>query len=280
MFQRKNISLFSIGLTLTFQVLSAQIAKAQTSAPLVNPPNDTNFNAADQAKKSSGSDMNGLIQSLMGAALMMPPCMATPPCQACCVMAAQALAQAPASGASAAGATGAGQNMSVSGQPTTVARGPLPGGTDAQVAEFKKLSSQLAKTGVKVENGRITLPSGKSLALNTNLSSESAVKSAGFSAGEGQLVKDLLKDIATKPGQAISALNGDTSDSGIPGGSASSGDSGNSKYGAPAKPKTPASLAGLAKSLGDDRIGVSADDIFGMISRRYKTEDTVNQFLK
>lgn len=43
-----------------------------------------------------------------------------------------------------------------------------------------------------------------------------------------------------------------------------------------AKPK----LSGLTKKLGDDTIGVSGDDIFEMITRRYKARDEANEFLK
>lgn len=41
-----------------------------------------------------------------------------------------------------------------------------------------------------------------------------------------------------------------------------------------------AKVSGLTKKLGDDTIGVSGDDIFEMITRRYKARDQENQFLK
>lgn len=46
------------------------------------------------------------------------------------------------------------------------------------------------------------------------------------------------------------------------------------------KKRAAAKVSGLTRKLGDDTIGVSGDNIFEMITRRYKARDQVNNFLK
>lgn len=46
------------------------------------------------------------------------------------------------------------------------------------------------------------------------------------------------------------------------------------------KKRAPAKVSGLTRKLGDDTIGVSGDNIFEMVTRRYKARDQVNNFLK
>ncbi len=46
------------------------------------------------------------------------------------------------------------------------------------------------------------------------------------------------------------------------------------------KNRPKAKISGLTRKLGDDTIGVAGDDIFEMVTRRYKARDSVNQFLK
>lgn len=46
------------------------------------------------------------------------------------------------------------------------------------------------------------------------------------------------------------------------------------------KKRAAAKVSGLTRKLGDDTIGVSGDNIFEMVTRRYKARDQVNNFLK
>jgi hypothetical protein len=39
-------------------------------------------------------------------------------------------------------------------------------------------------------------------------------------------------------------------------------------------------LSGLSKRVGDDQIGVAADNIWEMVTRRYRDRDAQNNFIK
>lgn len=242
-------------------------------------------NAAESAKNSSGKDMAGVIASIIGAATMAPPCMATPPCTACCVMMAQALAQIPASSGSSSGANQAGNAMSVQtssqGSVAMPSGQALPPGLSPEIVDqYNKTTQQVEDSGISINGDKVTMPNGKSYSVNSD-TSPSGLASMGFPKSEIDQASKLISKINDEAGKIGIPAAGEGAGSGGSGTVASGSSSPSrqpSSYGKKYKRSSP-SLAGLAKKIGDDRVGVSADNIFKMITRRYKTEDSTRKFM-
>lgn len=157
--------------------------------------------------------------------------------------------------------------------------------------DFVSASKVAAASGVSVsaDGSSVTLPNGKKVASSA-FSSADSMKDAGFSGSDISNVQDFLKNEAPKAIAAAHAKIGSlTNDVGGGGGSASSagagsgggyGDGGMSKIGKGAGAKKDAGVSGMSKKLGGDNIGVSGDDIFEMITRRYQARDKADTFLK
>ena len=240
--------------------------------------------AAQEGKASSGMDMAGLIASALGAAAMAPPCMATPPCEACCMMMAQALAQIPASGGASGGATNAANAMSINGQ--SPQSGPNPDtygkGLDPKIADAIKKAQDTAKAkGIKLDDKSISF-NGKSYPLGADTSA-AGLAALGFGKGDIQKALGIAAELNTSPtGHPSVGAAGGENVGGSSGSSGGSGDS-NRKPAAAVDPnagKKDVSLAGMAKRIGDDQIGVAADNIFKMITRRYNKEDSKSGFFE
>ncbi|HRK06198.1 MAG TPA: hypothetical protein PLZ57_00395 [Pseudobdellovibrionaceae bacterium] len=154
--------------------------------------------------------------------------------------------------------------------------------------EFNRIRDQLQGAGVKFENGKIITPDGKAFGPD----SMSAEGLAALGYGEEDINKIMANNAAIgkklndKFGSKIGQL-GETSG----GGSAAGGGSGAVDYssmfggggnkfakasGADKKDK----LSGLSKRVGDDQIGVAADNIWEMVTRRYRDRDAQNNFIK
>jgi hypothetical protein len=245
--------------------------------------------AADQASKSqSGAQM---ASQMMGAALM-PTC-AMQPMPPTCPMGILSMIQAGMLGGSSKGAANAAAAMSsgsgvgasanaIDTAPT--AGGSLDGGSGSSVASGK---AELAKLGYSLsdDNTKMTLPNGKTIPTGS-FATSSGMSAAGFSEGQ---IQDALGKMAEVQGKIAAKLKSGVLDGGGEGGGGggagsltnSSGGSGSSyvfrmggkKAGAP-------NVSGMTKNFGDAKIGVAGDDIFEMITRRYKSQDQGNGFFK
>ena len=117
------------------------------------------------------------------------------------------------------------------------------------------------------------------------MSSEGGMASAGLNASQIAQAKAALADaraaaLALKKNASLSVDEG----GGGGGGGGSSGrdkkDSANSySFGGPSRRGKP-NLSGMTKNFGGEKIGVSGDDIFEMITRRYKSQDASNLFIR
>ncbi len=122
-------------------------------------------------------------------------------------------------------------------------------------------------------NGTMSLNGGPSVPAGS-LGSESGMMAAGLSAQQAADLKAKMDEMKDKNGANVNkALVGDTGGGGGGGGGSRAPDpaeagAGSGKAGLGSGSK--AGVSGLSKNLGNDKIGVAGDDIFKMISRRYK----------
>lgn len=178
--------------------------------------------------------------------------------------------------------------------PATLTGGGVnPGVLDSLTNQYNSLRESVTRAGVSVSpDGSTATMNGKSYSASS-MGSASGMSSAGFSDGDISAVQDALKDVGPKAQARLKGLAAMTNDAGRGGGKGSSsgdeyaGGGGGSDHSAFAGlsgkgtggAKAPA-VAGMSKKLGDDNIGVSGDNIFEMITRRYQARDKANAFLK
>jgi hypothetical protein len=131
---------------------------------------------------------------------------------------------------------------------------------------------KLKKKGVEVgPNGTMSVNGGP-LVPASSFGTESGMKAAGLSAQQVADLKAKMDEMKEKSGNGNKALAGDIGGGGggrstsapEPAEAAAKGDAGNIGK---------AGVSGLSKNLGNDKIGVAGDDIFKMISRRYKVHE-------
>jgi hypothetical protein len=158
------------------------------------------------------------------------------------------------------------------------------------MTDYQKLGENLKNAGLSVDGNNIKLPNGKTVSMNA-LSSEQSMKDAGFSDSEIQDARATAAKAAAAAKEKYKAIamaaegGGGGKGAGANGAGAGAGGAGFSmsdllkKAGHGADRKA-ASVSGMSKKFGNDNIGVSGDDIFQMITRRYKARDASNQFLK
>jgi hypothetical protein len=169
---------------------------------------------------------------------------------------------------------------------TTNAPGTVP--QSLQTA-LDNLRSDLKKSGTKIskDGGTFTLPDGKTVPAGA---SASQLASAGFSPSQIEAATAYAQTVSDK----LSKLHA-TSMAGADGGGGGGGGAGrapaaedgggglhmrmpwdkNGKNG-----RNKASVSGMSKKLGSDNIGVAGDNIFEMVTRRYKSRDAQNGFIK
>jgi len=194
------------------------------------------------------------------------------------------------------GGTGGGAGTGGTGPGTAGTGGGLPPGTTPQTIarDVARLRSELEKSGVKMspDGKTMTTPDGRKFDLSkAGSGSESDSLAMGLTAAEAAQASAMGKQFAAKQAEKFKQMSQLAGSGGGGGGRglASDGGAGDGGYGAGfdpwgrdprnrnrAKPK----LSGLTKKLGDDTIGVSGDDIFEMVTRRYKARDQENHFLK
>lgn len=199
-------------------------------------------------------------------------------------------------------ATGAGLQTDEYGNPTggtmtgeANAEGRLPDGTTAQsVAQtVSRVRSELENSGVQLspDGKTMTTPDGRKFDLTKGGDgSEKGLLDMGLLSDEASLAAATSKQIgaaaaAKYAGAAKMSADG-SGGGGMGRGVASESDPSagawNSAFGRDPRlrPRVKPQVSGLTKKLGEDTIGVSGDDIFEMVTRRYKARDGNNQFLK
>ena len=167
-------------------------------------------------------------------------------------------------------------------------------GLGSLVSDYKSLKDAVAQSGVTVSADGSTVkgPNGKTYPSST-FSSAQAMKNAGFGDSQISEAQNALAEGQKRAAAYMSKVASLTNDqgggggTGAGGGGGGSGDSGSGrdpfgglgKRGGAGNGKDKG-VAGMSKKLGSDSIGVSGDDIFEMVTRRYQARDKVNTFLK
>lgn len=261
---------------------------------LLSSPSVFAAGASQSASDASGSQSAAQMASQMMAMALMPQCMASPPNPMACTMMAQALAQAASLGAGSKGASDAAAAMSAgsgSGIPTAgaAAEPTYGGGIDGATGSLDQTAARsgLAKLGYSLspDATQLTTPDGKTVST-AGLGSMSGAMAAGFSAGDASAA---LAKVAETQGKIASKFKvGPLEGGGEGGGGSGFGGSGrgadsNVVYNMGAfgrRRPAAANVSGMTKNFGGERIGVAGDDIFQMITRRYRSQDQANGFFQ
>lgn len=155
-------------------------------------------------------------------------------------------------------------------------------------ANIKKLQDQGL---VDAKLGKITTPDGKSY-KPSDFASESAMAAAGFSSGAiagAVATYDAIQKKAAEKAEkmklgALTTASGFDEGGGSGGGSASSVETSTEGVavagsgGGVSIDRDPSSLAGMQKNYNGEPIGVAADSIFLMMTRRYKVKESQESF--
>ncbi|CAN5724612.1 hypothetical protein BH10BDE1_BH10BDE1_29680 [soil metagenome] len=189
------------------------------------------------------------------------------------------------------GANGSGTNLQ-----TTGTGGKLPDGTTSQTIarDVARLQGDLARSGaiISADGKTMTTKDGRKFDLSKGADgSMEGLMGMGLSAGEAQKAIDAGNKYSAAANAKYSAMIAKMgADGGGGGGSAGRGPADDGSGGAGRngfawgdprnKARAKANLAGLTRKLGDDTIGVAGDDIFEMVTRRYKARDQNGNFLK
>lgn len=277
-------------------------------------------NASESGRDTGSNQMMGMLANLASAAmhLAIAPTCCHSKCAATCpnyAMAAMSAAMAGNMGGSSGRSNNSGANMAAWDwtMPNTDNGGGTltPGGTNGNNGtdgtngttmpglttdqsqrvrdEFNRIKTTLDRAGVKFENGKIVTPDGKRF----DASSTSAQGLAALGYGEEDINKFMANSsaIGKKLNDKFGSKIGAGGETGGGGGSAlgaggsspdfaamfagSSNKSGNS-----GDKNKAAKVSGLSKRVGDDQIGVAGDNIWEMITRRYRDRDAQNNFIK
>lgn len=239
---------------------------------------DTMGGTANAAQKTSSKDSAVQMASLAMAAMLAAQC--GPKNPMACVMAAMAAAQA-----GAAGKAGKGAATTASMQSQGANNVDVPSGTPGADAQLAQLQRDLSDKGVSIsEDGKsVNLPGGQSVAMDSSSLSAAGMQANGFSAEEISAAEKALAEAQDKVGKAKFSTGGEIASGnagGGAGGSSASYSAGSVSYVKRERRAAAANVSGMSKNLGTDKIGVSADHIFEMISRRYKAKDATDTFLK
>jgi hypothetical protein len=184
----------------------------------------------------------------------------------------------------------------INGDAAKTANALVANGLGALADDYAKNAQTVQNSGVQVspDGQTVKLPNGKTIP-SSSMSSADSMKKAGFSNAEisnaNTALQDASKVIAAYQSKVGSLTNdaggGGSGGLGGPGGSGSGSGSGSGygdssafgKLGLNGKGNK-ASVSGMSKKFGNDNIGVSGDNIFEMVSRRYQSKDKVDSFLK
>ncbi len=170
----------------------------------------------------------------------------------------------------------------------TVIPGLTPDQSQKVRDEFNKIRSQLQGAGVKFENGKIITPDGK--AFGPDSFSAEGLAALGYGeediknalGGSAAIGKKLNDQFGSKIGQMGETSGG----AGVAGGASGAVDyssmfaGGGNRLGKGGGADSKNKLSGLSKRVGEDQIGVAADNIWEMVTRRYRDRDAQNNFIK
>ncbi len=193
------------------------------------------------------------------------------------------------------GGNGPGGTGGTNGPAIAGSGGGLPPGTTPQTIarDVARIRTELEKSGVKMspDGKTMTTPDGRKYDLSkAGSGSESDMIAMGMTAEEAAKANAVGKQFAAKQAEKFKQMSqlagagggggrGLASDAGAGGGEGAYG-GGSDPWGRDARNRNRAKpkISGLTKKLGSDTIGVSGDDIFEMVTRRYKARDQENQF--
>lgn len=261
------------------QAAAERAARAQQAAS----QNAAALQAQNQNNSSSGT-ANAIGAAMLASGMAQLPgcCGAVPP--ACCpsaimqiIMGLMGLAQGGANKGAAGNAAGNAAQNAASSNPYALTNNKE--GSDSSA--FAAIEAA-KKNGVKYDpkTGKFTLPDGKVMGPS-DIGSKDAATAAGVSAGDFDKAMAKIAELEKKNAAAKLAGSGDAGvDSGGGGGSLTPPPADMTEDAAlRGALREPTSVAGMAKNFNGDMIGVSGDDIFKMMARRYKQMDSKDSFL-
>lgn len=171
----------------------------------------------------------------------------------------------------------------------------LPPGTTSQTIarDIARIRSELDKSGVKMspDGKTMTTPDGRSFDLSKGgggsmqdlmamgLSQSEAASAMAAGKNYAKKMDEKFKQMAQLPGSGGGGSGGRAVAAEGGGGDPFAGFDPFARERA-ARNRGKTKVSGLTKKLGSDTIGVAGDDIFEMVTRRYKARDEQNAFLK
>lgn len=249
---------------------------------------DTMGGTANAAQQTSQKDSAVQTAAIIMAAALAAQC--GPKNPVACVMAALAAAQAGAAGSAGKGAKHT-ASLQSQGPGSGSGTDTIDVGTPGADVQLDQIKTELGKKGVEVsaDGKSITLPDGRTVPLDASTVTPEGMQSNGFSADEINAAQAALAEAQEKAAKFSPVSGSEVADYGLTGGdgggggySSGGGASSSAKYvvrNRSAGKREAPSLSGMSKNFGTDKIGVSADHIFEMITRRYKAKEASNTFL-
>ena len=170
----------------------------------------------------------------------------------------------------------------------------LPDGTTPQTiaAAVAKINADLAKSGavISADGKTMTTKDGRKFDMSKGGDGPGGLAALGLTGAEANMANDMGKKYAAQANAKYAAMAAKLGVEGGGGGAGRSpaddggGGAGSGRIGNFIDPRNKAraktNVSGLTRKLGDDTIGVSGDNIFEMVTRRYKARDQSNNFLK
>lgn len=201
----------------------------------------------------------------------------------------------PSAGGSGAGMDGGSEIDPLTGRPVASGTGGrLPAGSTAITKGLQDLKNQLTRAGVTIspDGKTMTTPNGRKFDMSNGggNGSKEDLMAMGMTAAEadaalaasGKFAKDYASKFAQmKQLDGAGGGGGRSTASDVAGGAGGSADMyGWDRDARNRNARNKNKISGLTKKFGDDTIGVSGDNIFEMVTRRYKARDEKNDFLK
>jgi hypothetical protein len=164
-------------------------------------------------------------------------------------------------------------------------------GTGDLHAKYKSAERLMNEKGWSIKEGNIVAPDGKSIPVSS-ATSPAALASLGMSGSEIEKINEALAEADKRKHDKINVI-AMGSEGGAGGRGSASGGGKATKSGEGGfdhekfladlmrkKQRQPAGVVGMKKTFGSDPIGVSADNIFSMIQRRYDSKYKSNHFIR
>lgn len=233
-------------------------------------------NNATMANQAGNSQSGAQGAAIAMAALMAMMCNQPQGNVMPCILSALAAMQAGSLGGTSAGAyNNALQYSTAAGAKPT----PPPTGAPGSGADISGIKQTLLNNGAKISSDgtKMTLPDGQTVALNPSLATDSGAAAAGFSAQQIAQGKAAIAEAQAQLGGK--AKSQEMAADGGGGGSSSAAGAAPPGVAAKGYKRGGKTLSGLSKNFGSDKIGVAADNIFEMITRRYKAKEAQNSFI-